>query len=186
MLAIVLSVPRITVSVIFLYRVRLLYILVYTKRRVYWYILGIHNKKTGYWYILVYTKHIVYWYSLVYTKQTVYWKSICLQKTNSLLVDHFLVKDEVSPVLTNADCIKRWDNFSRWYFIIMWILKADHESVFSSTASSLYKVVCSLPAHVDVYSIQHYVFKLVSDLQRVGGLHRVLRFPPSIKLTTTI
>lgn len=95
MLAIVLSVPRITVSVIFLYRVRLLYILVYTKRRVYWYILGIHNKKTGYWYILVYTKH------------TVYWKSICLQKTNSLLVDHFLVKDEVSPVLTNADCIKR-------------------------------------------------------------------------------
>jgi hypothetical protein len=46
------------------------------------------------------------------------------------------------------------------------------------------KVVFSLPAHVEVYSIQHYVLKFVSDLQRVGGLHRVLWFPPSIKLTT--
>ena len=33
------------------------------------------------------------------------------------------------------------------------------------------------------YSIQQYVIKFVSDLRKVGGL---LRFPPSIKLTTTI
>ena len=37
----------------------------------------------------------------------------------------------------------------------------------------------------DVYSIQHYVMKLVSDLRQVGGFLRVLRFPPPIKLTTT-
>ena len=31
--------------------------------------------------------------------------------------------------------------------------------------------------------MQHYVIKFVSDLQQVGGFLRVLRFPPSIKLT---
>ena len=34
--------------------------------------------------------------------------------------------------------------------------------------------------------VQHYVIKFVSDLRQVGGFLRVLRFPPSIKLTTTI
>ena len=32
--------------------------------------------------------------------------------------------------------------------------------------------------HVEVYSMQHYVIKFVSDLQLVGGFHQVLRFPP--------
>jgi len=38
----------------------------------------------------------------------------------------------------------------------------------------------------EVYSIQHYVIKFVSDLRQVGGFLRVLRFPPPIKLTATI
>ena len=38
----------------------------------------------------------------------------------------------------------------------------------------------------DVYSIQHYVIKLVSDLRQVGGFLRVQRFPPQIKLTAMI
>ena len=38
----------------------------------------------------------------------------------------------------------------------------------------------------DVYSIQHYVIKFVSDLRQVFGFLRILRFPPSIKLTATI
>jgi hypothetical protein len=33
------------------------------------------------------------------------------------------------------------------------------------------KVVSSNPAHGEVYSIQHYVIKFVSDLQQVGGCH---------------
>ena len=48
------------------------------------------------------------------------------------------------------------------------------------------KVVSSNPVHGEVYSIQHYVIKFVSDLRQVGGFLRVLRFPPPIKLTTTI
>jgi hypothetical protein len=37
-------------------------------------------------------------------------------------------------------------------------------------------------------AVQHYVIKFVtvSNLQQVGGLFRVLRFPPSIKLNATI
>ena len=42
-------------------------------------------------------------------------------------------------------------------------------------------VVTSNPAHGEVYSIQHYVIKFVSDLRQVGGF---LRFPSPIKLTT--
>ena len=46
------------------------------------------------------------------------------------------------------------------------------------------KVESSNPAHCEVYSIQHYMIKFVSDLRRVCSFQRVLRFPPSIKLTT--
>ena len=48
------------------------------------------------------------------------------------------------------------------------------------------KVVSLTPVHGEVYSIQHYVIKFVSDLRQVGGFLRVLRFPPPIKLTATI
>jgi hypothetical protein len=37
-------------------------------------------------------------------------------------------------------------------------------------------VLSSNPDNGEVYSIQHYVIKFVSDLQQVGGFHQVLRF----------
>ena len=48
------------------------------------------------------------------------------------------------------------------------------------------KVVGLNPVHGDVYSIQHYVIKFVSDLQQVDGFLQVLWFPPPIKLTAKI
>ena len=48
------------------------------------------------------------------------------------------------------------------------------------------KVASLNPVRDEVYSMQHYVIKFVSDLRQVGGFLRVLRFPPPIKLTTTI
>ena len=42
-------------------------------------------------------------------------------------------------------------------------------------------VVSSNSVHGEVYSIQHYVIKFVSDLKQVSGFLRVLRFPPPIK-----
>jgi hypothetical protein len=38
----------------------------------------------------------------------------------------------------------------------------------------------------EVYSIQHYVMKFVSDLPQVGGSLQVLQFPPLIKVTAPI
>ena len=47
-------------------------------------------------------------------------------------------------------------------------------------------VVSSHPDHGEVYLIQHYVIKFVSDLRQVGGFLWALQFPPSIKLIVTI
>ena len=43
------------------------------------------------------------------------------------------------------------------------------------------KVVSSNPVHGEVFSIQYYVIKFVSDLRQVDGFHRVFRFPPPIQ-----
>jgi hypothetical protein len=53
-------------------------------------------------------------------------------------------------------------------------------------AFSTTNVVASNPAHGEVYSIQHYVIKFVSDFQQVGGVLQVVWFPPQIKLTAMI
>jgi hypothetical protein len=47
-------------------------------------------------------------------------------------------------------------------------------------------VVSSNPVHGEVYSIQHYVIKFVSDLQQVTDFLRAFPFPPLIKLTARI
>ena len=44
----------------------------------------------------------------------------------------------------------------------------------------------SNPVHGEVYSIQHYVIKFVSDLRQVSGFLWILCFPPPIKLTAQI
>ena len=48
------------------------------------------------------------------------------------------------------------------------------------------EVVNLNPVYRQVYSIQHYAIKFVSDLRQVSGFFRVLWFPPTIKLTATI
>ena len=49
----------------------------------------------------------------------------------------------------------------------------------------LTKVVSLIPAYGEVYLIQHYGIKFVSDLQYVSSFLCVLRFPPPVKLTAT-
>ena len=39
---------------------------------------------------------------------------------------------------------------------------------------------------LNMYLIQHYVKRFVSDLWKVGGFLWILRFPPPIKLTAMI
>jgi hypothetical protein len=49
------------------------------------------------------------------------------------------------------------------------------------------KVVSSNPTYSEVYSIQHYVIKLVSDLRQIAGLPRVIRslLKVAFKIITT-
>jgi hypothetical protein len=47
-------------------------------------------------------------------------------------------------------------------------------------------VASSNPAHGEVYLIQHYVIRFVSDLRQVGSLLRVLWFHPPIKMIAKI
>ena len=58
--------------------------------------------------------------------------------------------------------------------------------VLDTTVPITNRVVSSNPIHGEVYSIQHYVIKFVSDLRQVGGFLRVFRFPPTIKLTAML
>jgi hypothetical protein len=60
----------------------------------------------------------------------------------------------------------------------------DHMVIGFSTITT--KIVSSNPAHGEVYFIQHYVIKFVSDLQQVDCYLPVLWFPPPIKQTATI
>ena len=67
--------------------------------------------------------------------------------------------------------------------VIVWQLdlQLPEQSVFITT-----NFVSSNPVHGEVYSIRHYVIKLVSDLRQVCGFLRELRLPPAIKLIATI
>ena len=53
--------------------------------------------------------------------------------------------------------------------------------------SAYHQELCEFePWSDEVYSIQHYVIKFISDLRQVSGFLRVLQFPPPIKLTAKI
>ena len=54
------------------------------------------------------------------------------------------------------------------------------------SVSSTTKDVSLNPCYGEVYSIQHYVIKIVSDMRQIGSFLRVIQFPHSIKLTATI
>ena len=100
---------------------------------------------------------------------------------------HFLMKSKIitNTVIPNIDAIT-----------MATIIPVDIESVRQSASVFTntcvisvyhhYNIVSLNPAHGEVYSIQHYVITFVSDLRQVGGFLRVFRFPPPIKLTTTI
>jgi hypothetical protein len=67
--------------------------------------------------------------------------------------------------------------------LIVWLLDLQLPVQLVSITT---KVLSWNPVHGEVYSIQRYVIKFVRDLLQVGGFLQVLRFPPPIKLTTTI
>jgi hypothetical protein len=73
-------------------------------------------------------------------------------------------------------------NISLNIFLKVWGRHGRERMVVGFTTTCAIKVVGSNPVDGEVYSIQHYVIKFVSDLRQVGGFLRVLRFPPPIKI----
>ena len=69
-------------------------------------------------------------------------------------------------------------------FIIMGIYTLNNLQCYFQLPTT--KVVGSNRGDSEVYSIQHYVMKFVSDLGQIGGFLWVLRFPPPMKLPATI
>jgi hypothetical protein len=68
------------------------------------------------------------------------------------------------------------------YIEAVMVIQLPMKSVLITT-----NIVSSNPADIEVYSIQHYVIKIVSDLDRyVVNFIGVLWFPPPIKLIATI
>ena len=67
--------------------------------------------------------------------------------------------------------------------VIVWYL---HLPLHVQSVPITTNVASSNPVHGDMYSIQHNVIQFVSDLRKIGGFIRLLRFLPIIKLTTTI
>ena len=61
----------------------------------------------------------------------------------------------------------------------IWIhqLRAGHGCDHIVVGFTTICAICSKPVHDEVYSIQHYMIKFVSNFRQVGGFPRVLQFP---------
>ena len=74
-------------------------------------------------------------------------------------------------------------NFGGWDSVMIMIARSLDFQLQMHLVLITTKVVNSNPAYGEVYSIQHYVIKIVSNL---GQICSFLRFPPPINLTATI
>ena len=84
----------------------------------------------------------------------------------------------------------------RWYSVLLVLSKTwgghDRDRIvveFKLSVQSvpiISNITCSNPPRGEVFAMQLYLIKFVSDLRHVGGFLRVLRFPPSITRTSTI
>ena len=73
-----------------------------------------------------------------------------------------------------------------WCVVVVMIVRYLDLQLPMQSVSIINKDVISIPAHGEMYSIQQYVIKFVSDLPQDGCFLLVLRFTPEIKLNTTI
>ena len=58
--------------------------------------------------------------------------------------------------------------------------------VFNQTISEFTECHVTAFHPMNIFKLNHYVIKFVSDWRQVGGFLPVLRFPPPIKMTATI
>jgi hypothetical protein len=67
--------------------------------------------------------------------------------------------------------------------LVLWVFLISHLQLLMQSVPITTKVVSSNPADGEMYLIQHYVIKFVSDLRQVDGFLLVFRFPAPINCT---
>jgi hypothetical protein len=90
---------------------------------------------------------------------------------------------------TAHECMEMWCLFKEWFVMLQSKIVINYYIITTKIQIILYlrtDIVSLNLAHGEVYSIQHYVIKFVSDLRQFSCFHQVLRIPPPIKLTATI
>jgi hypothetical protein len=101
--------------------------------------------------------------------------------------DYFLL---ITLSSINISCKAEYYNIIRFQslkgvVVVVNVLQLDLWLPFQSVTITS-NAMSSSPVHGEVYSIQQYVITRFSDLRQVGDFHWVLRFPPPMKLTSTI
>ena len=120
---------------------------------------------------------------------------------NEIKITWCLFTHTTGILFSELDLVKNVMVYIYWTFMFSLVsIKFKASSWSWSYGSWIYNYLCNqclsppklwvrialMTIHDDVYSIQHYVIKFVSDLWQVCGFLWVLRFPPPIKLTDTI
>ena len=91
----------------------------------------------------------------------------------------------LDTILCNKVCLNCDRSTSDMTYIILRGLRGRYRLVFGFTTTSAnsaycHKAVNSNHAHCEVYSMQLYVIKFVSDIRQLASFLLVLRFPPLI------
>ena len=104
---------------------------------------------------------------------------MCQTWIKQLLYDCFRALYRNSPIFRHLQKINmKYIVFEFLLFMIVVIVwQLDLQLPVQSVPITT-KVVSLNPVHGEMYLIQHYVIKFVSDLWQVGGFLRILRFPP--------
>ena len=107
---------------------------------------------------------------------------LCMPSFNFILIWMGTVSCNLFSIqLSNNLTIKSLPSYIYWFETGAFI--GHDRMVVVQSMPIITKRVRSNPVHGEVYAIQHYVIKFVSDLHSFLG---VPRFPPPIKLTATI
>ena len=114
--------------------------------------------------------------------------------TTSVFMAQMLTREAYVPILGFSNRSSIICDIVYFYFNIsqgniLWGRRGRDLMVVGFTTTCCNQCLSSLAFEYrsgELYSIQHFVIKFVSDLQQVGGFLQVLRFHPLIKLTATI
>jgi hypothetical protein len=102
---------------------------------------------------------------------------------DATIIYFFYLKHNLHKISPNHGC---WRVVARQIFSTLYITHFFSSFTCGNETSHSSTHPCSRFIDGEIYSIQHYVIKLFSDLRQDGDFLRILRVHPQIKLPTTI